>query len=45
MNIELTSLEAVTFSTLALGTPVSIIWSGWVRQWEMDECILGLKNQ
>lgn len=42
MTKELSSAEVVTFSTLALGTLLSVIWSGWMRLWELEEPILGL---
>lgn len=44
MNINLGSPEVVTFSTLALETPLSIFWSMWMRQWEMEGHILDLRK-
>lgn len=41
MNKELSSFEIGTFSTLGLGMFSVIIWLSWVRQWEMEEQILG----
>lgn len=44
MDINLGSPEVVTFSTLALETPLSILWSMWMRQWEMEGRILDLSG-